>query len=89
MEKNEYYNYVNEKENKVNNIFTFNKFSLQWVTVITFFPFLVLLKLKNRNLLIKISNYGVYLYTCMLCISYIYFVRTGKIFFKVAKIVKR
>ena len=49
MEKNEYYNYVDEKENKVNNIFTFNKFSLQWVTVITFFPLLVLLTLKNMN----------------------------------------
>ena len=60
MEKNEYYNYVDEKENKVNNIFTFNKFSLQWVTVITFFPLFVLLKLKNMNLLIKISNYGIY-----------------------------
>ena len=72
MEKNEYYNYVDEKENKVDNIFTFNKFSLQWVTVITFFPLLVLLKLKNINLLIKISNYGVY--TIYVYVGYILYI---------------
>ena len=72
MEKNEYYNYVDEKENKVDNIFTFNKFSLQWVTVITFFPLLVLLKLKNMNLLVKISNYGVY--TIYVYVGYILYI---------------
>lgn len=40
--------------------FMFSKFSTQYLTLILFFPLLLLVSIKNLNLMVKLSEYGSY-----------------------------
>lgn len=40
--------------------FMFSKFSTQYLTLILFFPLLLLVSMKNLNLMVKLSEYGSY-----------------------------